>query len=392
MTYVQHPAVARLMEIADNPDAYVAAWKAANRRKVIGLFPMNFPTEIAHASGALPVLVQEHRAPITVGNNLLTEFHCGYTRSIADRAGKNELFLYDGFMLADHCIQLLGAVDVIRDETPKIPVFFGQLISSMREPWSREQIEGQMRSFAKEFAAFTGRDIHDEDLARSIAIFNESRRLLRLLFDRRRAGASTFTPGQMQAFIKSSMVMDREEHTALLRQIVDLDSTAVAADGRIKLHLSAHLCHAPKPELLELIEECGAVVVDDDLFHGTRYISTDVSENDPPLTALADWYLNRDKAIPCPTRVKHETDWDSYLIDAMAESGAEGLVVLMAKFCEPHMLYYPELRKALNERGIPHVLIETEHEGMPVETIRTRIEAMLERIRRTKPAYGLELV
>ena len=54
----------------------------------------------------------------------------------------------------------------------------------------------------------------------------------------------------------------------------------------------------------------------------------------------------------------------------------------MAKFCEPHMLYYPELRKALLGSRVPHLLIETEHEGLPAESIRVRMEAFLEQIRR----------
>jgi benzoyl-CoA reductase subunit C len=67
--------------------------------------------------------------------------------------------------------------------------------------------------------------------------------------------------------------------------------------------------------------------------------------------------------------------------------------VLMAKFCEPHMLYFPELRKALEARHIPLLLVETEHEGNPVETLRTRIETFVERIRRARatapaPAHG----
>jgi benzoyl-CoA reductase/2-hydroxyglutaryl-CoA dehydratase subunit BcrC/BadD/HgdB len=52
----------------------------------------------------------------------------------------------------------------------------------------------------------------------------------------------------------------------------------------------------------------------------------------------------------------------------------------MAKFCEPHMLYYPELRKALDENKIPHLLVETEHEGLALEMLRTRVEALLETI------------
>ena len=101
--------------------------------------------------------------------------------------------------------------------------------------------------------------------------------------------------------------------------------------------------------------------------------------------ALADWYFARNETIPCPTRVQKSVDWDSYLLNALDNSGAEGVIVVMAKFCEAHMFYYPELRKTLNTHNIPHLLIETEHEGMPVEAIRTRVEAMIERIRRKSP-------
>jgi len=189
--------------------------------------------------------------------------------------------------------------------------------------------------------------------------------------------------------VKSSMVMDKEEHSALLRQVVD-GLAEVPRDDRVRLHLSGHLCHAPRPELLAAIEECGAIVVDDDLFTGTRYISTDVAEDGDPVEALAEWYLRRDAVAPCPTLVKHETDWEDLLVDAVETAGAQGVIVLMVRFCEPHMLYYPELRKRMNERDIPHLLIETEHEGLPVETVQTRVEALLERIRRNTAPRALE--
>lgn len=83
-----------------------------------------------------------------------------------------------------------------------------------------------------------------------------------------------------------------------------------------------------------------------------------------------------------PHTSHRRVDWDTYLIDSLEKSRSNGVVVLMAKFCEPHMLYYPELRKALDARGIPLLLLETEHEGNPVETLRTKIETFVERIRR----------
>src|SRR3546814_14605318 len=74
-------------------------------------------------------------------------------------------------------------------------------------------------------------------------------------------------------------------------------------------------------------------------------------------------------------------DWEEYLTRSVHASGAEGVIILLAKFCEPHMLYYPELRKELMRSEIPHLLIETEHEGLALEMLRTRVEAPLETIR-----------
>jgi benzoyl-CoA reductase subunit C len=158
------------------------------------------------------------------------------------------------------------------------------------------------------------------------------------------------------------------------------------ADSRtdlVRIHLSGHFCHGPRPELLDMIEERGALVVDDDLYTGFRYISTDVSEEGDPMEALTRWYFDRNTRVPCSTRAQTTVDWEDYLLKSMRNSRAAGVVILMPKFCEPHMLYYPELRKALERAEVPYLLIETEHEGLPLEGLSTRVEAFLERASRT---------
>ncbi len=180
----------------------------------------------------------------------------------------------------------------------------------------------------------------------------------------------------------ASMVMDPAECLALLDELAD--PVPAARDERVRVHLSGHLCHAPRRELLAAIEDSGALVVDDDLYTGRRHVSTDVAEVGDPLVALARWYDERNTVIPCPTRVSRDADWDRYLLGAVARSGAEAVIHLLPKFCEPHMLYYPELRKGLDAAEIPHLLLETEHEGLPLESVRTRVEALVERARRRR--------
>ena len=377
--------LATLTAVARDPRAYVEQWRAAHPgRPVIGVLPMNFPRELALAAGVLPVIVQDDQQPVTEGRALLPEFYCGYTRNLADQAATGRFSTYDAVLMADHCIQLIGAADVVRSLMPETPVFFGMLNPSMHDSWAERRVSGMVEEFRDQLDRLDGDPVTDEALSRAIAANNRDRALVRSLFDARREGRSLFSPVQLQDVVVSSMVMEPDEHHALLQAAI-ADAAATPRDDRVRVHLSGHLCHAPRRELLEAIEDSGAQVVDDDLYTGRRHVSTDVEETGDPMTALGRWYFERNETIPCPTRVQQDVDWDVWLIDAVRRSGAEAVLHLLPKFCEPHMLYYPELRKALEEAGIPQLQIETEHEGLPLESFRTRIEALVERTLRLRP-------
>ena len=111
-----------------------------------------------------------------------------------------------------------------------------------------------------------------------------------------------------------------------------------------------------------------------------------MAETGDPVEALSHWYIDRNHKVPCPTRAIKGMDWEDYLLKAVDRSGAQGLVVLMAKFCEPHMYFYPEIKEAFDRHGIPHLLIETEHEEMPLEALKTRVETFIEIARRKAAA------
>ncbi|GAA1529800.1 2-hydroxyacyl-CoA dehydratase subunit D [Nocardioides humi] len=381
-------ALDTLRTAARDPRGYVGRWRAEHPgRKVLGVLPMNFPRELAHAAGVLPVIVADDQQPVTEGRAFLPEFYCGFTRNLADQAATGRFDLYDGLFVADHCIQLLGATDIVRELEPRAPVFLGQLISSLNDISAGAKIAEMVATLRTEVESFAGRTITDDALRASIRSFNRDRALMRRVFDARAAGDTCFSPVELQDVVASAQAMDPDEHHRLLSAVVAAREPR-PRDDRIRVHLSGHLCHAPRRELLEVIEEAGAVVVDDDLWTGRRYLQAMVDESTPPLEAIGRWYAERNVAVPCPTRVQHDVDWDRWLLDAAERSGAEAVVHLMPKFCEPHMLYYPELRRALDTAGLPQLLVETEHEGIPLESFRTRLEALVERTHRNRPAYA----
>jgi bcr-type benzoyl-CoA reductase subunit C len=379
--------IAEFAACAARPLQYAAQWKQTTGRKVIGSFPMNFPGELGHAAGALPLILQESEEAITVGHGLIYPFYCGFTRSLVDQAAKGDFSLLDGILFGDHCVQLLGAADAIRMQLPNTRVIFYQLISSMNDPWTHGRAMESFNGLKGEMEELVGHAVTDAALRASIKLFNENRQLIRRIYELRREGKVNLTSRQMQSIVKSSMIMDKARHTELLRGLLsELESQSVPVSRDVRLHLSGHFCQAPKPELLDMIESCGATVVGDDLYHGFRYISTDVPEDGDPVDALATWYMARNTKVPCPTRVQNNVDWDGFLINAVKNERAQGVIVLMAKFCEPHMYYYPEVKEAFERHAVPHLLIETEHESMALEGLKTRVETFVEVVKRRAAA------
>jgi benzoyl-CoA reductase subunit C len=372
---------------AENSLESARQWKEKTGQRIVGSFPMHFPGEMAHAAGCTPVILQENHEPITVGHGMIYPFYCGFTRSVVDQACKGGYEFLDAIMFGDHCVQLLGAADVVRAKLPNTRVHFYQLISSMSDPWSLGRARETFLNLKEGLEEMIGHKIEDEAMRTSIRLFNKNRQLLRKLYQMRRDGDARITAKQMQILVKSSMIMDRAEHTKLLEELMaEFDKTKATAQRGVRVYLSGHFCQSPKVGVLDMIEECGGIVVDDDLYHGQRFISTDVDETGDPLDALAKWYLERNLKVPCPTRVDQNADWENYLLGAMDRSKADGMIVLMAKFCEPHMYYYPEIKEAFDKHGRPHLLIETEHEQNSFEGLRTRVETFLEVVKRQTAA------
>ena len=365
---------------------YARQWKAETGRPVIGIFPMHFPGELAHAAGALPIILQEDDEPITIGQSNVFNFYCGYNRSIIDQALRGEFEVLDAILFGDHCVQLLGTADVIRANIPNKPILFNQLCSILEAEWAMTETQGTFRQLWKEVEGLVGRKIEEEEVRASIRLFNRNRGQIRRLYDMRRKGQIFLTGRQMQTIVKSSMVMDKATHCELLDELIAEIQRVPPRGDKVRVFLSGHLCHAPKLSVLDLVEDCGGIVVDDDLYHGFRFVFADIAETGSPVDALADWYLSRSKKVPCPTRAVKGLDWEDYLLKAVGAAGAQGLIILMAKFCEPHMYFYPEIKEAFEKHGIPHLLIETEHEEMPIEALKTRVETFMEIAKRKAAA------
>ncbi len=97
-----------------------------------------------------------------------------------------------------------------------------------------------------------------------------------------------------------------------------------------------------------VLEELGVWVVGDDLGLGSLYYSLEIPVSGPARVDLAEGYL---RYPPCSTLYPSSPGRAAALIDRVRETGAEGVLILATKFCEPEFFDHPQLKEDLKAEG-----------------------------------------
>lgn len=365
-------------KICQNPYEQIAKWKSKTGRMVVGCFPLYIPEEIIHAAGCLPITLLGSREIITLADIHLAPIHCCIARSNLDMALKGKMDFLDGVIFSDICDITRQMPDIWKSNlaTPFQHRFglAGKVTSARARQYIAEEIERLGNSLGR----FTGNEISSQAIRQSIDIYNENRSLLNRLYQLRKNSDLPFRTRDVAMIVQSSMLIPKEEHTQLLTKLLQFlehdQSTKKPPVEKVLLVLSGGLCHSPQEEILDIVEELGAAVVDDDLYIGRRYFTTQVNNTQNPIDALADRYI---RDIPCCTKYSGANNWAKYLIGLVKESGAKGIVELVVKFCEPHNFDLPQLNYSLSQASIPHIIIETER-TVPIGQIKTKLQAFIE--------------
>jgi len=373
----------KFAQVSENPYQALKDWKdAESGRKLLGVAPMRFPEEIIHASGMLPVVLQESGELETWGRSRVQPTFCGITRILVDMSLKGELDLFEGIIFPDTCLQMRAIAHIVKRNMPYRFIDFMWFPVNVNPDRKRNLVEltkllGEFKARIEEHFELT---ISNESLWESIHVYNRNRELLEKLYDLRRNNPGLLSGREVLSIIQSSMIMPKDEHSGLLEKLLtELANKAQAANNKVKIWLSGQICQPPRVDILDFIERSGGVIVDDDLYYGYRYFAGTTPTDCDPLEALARRYLYM--PIICPTRSDADQNWGAQLIERSKESKAQGVIILMVNFCEAHALFYPSVREKLSAAGIPNMMIQTEYETVSMRSIDTRIQAFLEMIR-----------
>jgi len=380
----EDPSLPELLEsakslLADPSFSHVSEWKEAHGGRAIGCFPVFAPFELIHAAGMLPVSVYGAGSTIEIdhADSRMQSFVCSISRSTLELGLTGRLAPFDGFVFTSICDVARNLSGVFQRNFPNLMVEYLHMPQNTASGAVVDYGEAEFRRLLARLETLAGRKVSPSEIARSIALYNAGRRLMRDLYALRREAPWLVPTHELYLLNRAGGVLPKEMHIAMLRAALKSFKRREAKPrDSVKVVLEGSFCEQPPVELLKTLEEAGLAFLDDDFFLGHRWFQEDVPVDGNPVRALAESYLR--------TKVTSAVRWSGSKVDGLIrkvkESKADGVVFCAAKFCEPALYDYVPYKEALEKAKIPYLAIEFEEKMTAFENVRTQAETFVESV------------
>lgn len=363
-------------ELVEDPEfPTVKRWRAGGG-KVLGHFQVYFPEELAHAAGMLPVKVRGAPLDVRQADSRFGSYLCSILKSSLELALTNKLEL-DIFVSTPIC-----------DASRNLAAIWGrnmsyhsQIIYLPQNANSRHSAQYLAEEYARvlgDIEAVSGRKVSADDLYRSIAVFNENRRLVRELYQIKRETPWLLSVDEAYVLLALGGMIPREEHNELVAYVIPLlRARGARKQDKIRVVFEGGFCEQPPLDLLRVISR-SCYVVDDDLLIGLRWILDDVPVEGEPLWNLADAYLNQSSYSP----VQHDLrkPKEKMLLQRIRGARAEAAIIAAAKMCEPGLDEQVAYSKALDRENIPYFVSEFEEKMTSFDSLQIQLETFVENL------------
>jgi len=348
-------------------------WKDAEPgRKVVGYLPIYVPREIIHAAGMLPlgILGGGDQLEVIHGDAYYQSYICRIPRSTIELGVTGRLDFVDGMLFPSIC-------DVIRNLSGMWKVMFPEVYSRYFDVPQNyiDDIGGnyyisELQELREGLEKLGGRPITDDDLRRSIAVYNENRRLIADLYKLRAKTPWKVPAWEAYLVVRAGMVLPVEEHSQLVQDyLAAVEDEERPMRDNCRVVVTGMFCEQPPLNLIKSLELSGCYVVDDDFLLVTRWLLEDVPVEGDPMRNLAGAFLHHSES----TAAKYEPDEKEkgkFLVRAVERSGAEGVIFAAPSFCDPALLDRPMLQHVLEDADIPFIAFKYAENSGQMQPIR----------------------
>ncbi len=375
-TGLQSAALDEFTQAADtivNPE--IQKWKG-NGGKVMGYFCSAMPSEIITAADMLGFRIRATGSQGTeLSDSFFSTINCTFPRHAFNMALKGEFDFIDGLVLFNSCDHIRRVYDhwIRQMETPFVKILsLPKKAEQAQVEWFREELAILRDDMQNHF----GVQITDEKLRQAIKLHNETRRLMRQLYELRKADNPPITGAQTLAITVASTAMPPERFNQLMKELLnDLGNAEGITDYQARLMILGS--ELDNPGYLQVIEDQGALVVADSLCFGSRILWKDVDESiDDPLAALAQYQIAE---RPSCARMFSEYDKRAdYVRQMLSDFNVDGTIYSRMAFCEVWGFEEYSMINDFKEWDKPLLCLDREYTLSGVGQLRTRIQAFLE--------------
>ena len=353
---------------------YAKQWKEKTGGKVLGYFCTYVPEEILYAAGVLPVRVLGSHEPQNVTEPHIFGMYCPFCRDCLAQGLQGRYDYLDGLMIAQSCLHIRQAYTSWTLHMAPEFTYYLPMPHHVQSPRSIPFLRAELAQFKKSVEKWVGKEITDADLDRGIELMNQSRQAMRDLYDARKKENPPMTGLEAMFAAVSNQWTEKAEHTRIVRDVLEKDLPGRDLGLGDKSRLMILGSEDDDTEFLKMVESLNAVIVVDDHCTGSRYFWNQVEPEEDRLLAIAKRYIHRPA---CPTKDWPQRTRLDHVRRLAKDWNAAGAIVIQQKFCDPHEMDIPELRKALDEIGVPSLFLELDV-TVPVGQFKIRVEAFLE--------------
>lgn len=360
--------------IADRHE-YARQWKARTGRKVIGYFCTWLPEEIVYAAGILPVRILGSHEPQEMAERHISSMYCPLCRDCLAQGLSGKYDYLDGIIGPFSCLHIRQTFASWKTHVPLEYSYYLYVPTIGHHAAAKPFWVKQLIKFKTSLEEWTKKPITEDDLNKSIDVYNTNRRYLRQIYDLRKDDFPPVSGAECMEMVVSSQLSDKAEHNVWLKSAYHEFSTKKERkDPGIRLMILGS--ENDDTEFVRLIESLGATVVIDDHCTGSRYFWNYVMPKEDRLSAIASRYLNRPA---CPAKdITQERRRFKHIPKLAKDFRAQGAILIQQKFCDPHEFDIPPIKEILmKELGIPSLHIEMDI-VWPMGAYRTRLESFLE--------------
>jgi benzoyl-CoA reductase subunit C len=350
-------------------------WREAGG-KVVGHFQVYFPEEIAHAGGLLPIKICGAPVEPVQADSRFGSYLCSIIKTSLELVLSNRLQL-DMFVTHPICDAARNLAAVWgRNFTYPCQILY--LPQNANSAFAGTYLRGEYDRLKRSLEEVGGRPITDDDLRRSLEVYNKNRALLRELYAIKRDEPWLISADESYVLVAVGGILPREEHNDVLETVLPLIKERPAKrQDKIRVVFDGGFCEQPPLDLIRMIGR-SCYVVDDDLLIGLRWIREEVPSEGDPLTNLADAYLEKSTYSP----VQHDLrkPKERMLLERIHSAGAQAAILTAAKMCEPGLEEQVAYIRAMDREGMLYFVSEFEENMTSLDHLEIQLETFVENI------------